>query len=204
MNTSVANLLSISAEPYEPAKFPTDAFGFCKIDLYFLLQFARHIGARKVVEFGYGLSSKIMKEAGLDVTSYSLSRSTAGKKYEVDPAGFVQCNVLDKERTSEILSAWQEADLVVIDCAHTWEMAKHYSEEFLNRSKKPVVIHDMTGPGKPNSYREQDYLDKFVIGKTYSVFAYTDLKKPQHKQIQAKLGNYPTKRTATLFLLPKD
>ena len=186
------NLLSLCIDEFDENEFPSDILAFCKFDLYILFQFIKLLGVKKITEFGYGLSSKIMSEVGLDVTSFSLGISDAGVKSKVNKTKFIQCNLYDKSFRKQILQSCMQADLIVIDCEHSYEMAEYYSEQFLNKCLKPVFIHDMTGPYRGNIENEQGYIEKYLIKNTNDVFAYTDIQ--NYSDIFEKIGKFKTKR----------
>ncbi len=203
MSKSLNNIKKICKDEFVKDDFPPDGRGICKIDMFIILQFAKYLGAKTVTEFGYGVSTRTMRKAGLSVTSFSLNVSDGGKKEEVDPEDYIKCNLFDENWRDRILAQCRASDLIVIDCLHTYAMAKYYSENFLNVCLKPAVIHDMTRPDRRNSYKEQDYIDRYLLGNTYEVFAYTDLNGVEKKMLKKILGPFPDARMAGLLVLPR-
>jgi hypothetical protein len=201
----MSKLLEICKDTFDPTTMPPDKIGICNVDMYLIIQWAKSMGVKKITEFGYGISSSLLDEAGFDRTSFSLDVSGGGKKHGVDKGKFVQCDLFDEAFSDQILESCKQSDLILVDCLHTWKMAKCYCENFLVPAKKPVAIHDMTGPHRKNIFKEQDYLDQHVIGKTFDVFAYTDLPGPALKALKKRLGvKFNHKRMSTLMLIAKE
>jgi hypothetical protein len=73
------------------------------------------------------------------------------------------------ESTTAINESISDSDLLFIDSAHNYEMAKFQAENILEANKeKNIIIHDWFDNNEV-SYTEQQYWLENIIGKQYEV-----------------------------------
>jgi hypothetical protein len=148
--------------------------GLCGVDSLILVSWLKSIGAKKVVEFGCGTTTKRMTVAGFEVTSFSKGLpGNLGKESNIE---FIKCNLFSIDK-NVVLAHINDADAIVIDCEHSWAFPKYYHENFLNKTDRPIWIHDVFNYRTLNAYRygEAKYLYEEVFNKTHEIFAMTDI-----------------------------
>jgi len=141
----------------------------CPADLLILTRLIDQIGAKKVIEFGCGVTTQEMTAKGVGLTTFSLEVS-----HPIKPDGieFVKCNLKDPDVIERVRNELEDTDLLVIDAEHTYAFAKMYHENYIRFYDGPIWIHDyfeksLTG--------EQKYLDQHVIGRTHKKILMMDL-----------------------------
>ena len=159
--------------------------GLCGIDTLVLINWLKLIGAKKVVEFGCGTTSIRMKNAGINVKSFSIGYPVHGPQSGIE---FIKCDLLTMDKDT-ILSSINSADAIVIDCLHEFDFAKYYHENFLTKTDRPVWIHDVYNYETWGEYKygEAEYLYKHVFNKTHEIFTMTDI--PLEKQKLKEIFN---------------
>jgi len=167
----LSNLLEVVGDKWVAPR--TIADSICPFDLFFLAQLARHQGAQNITELGCGATTVELSRLGYNLTTFSLEVSKAARKAEIR-ASFIKCNVMDRGFLSQIIDSVKQSQLLVIDCLHTKEMARYYSENILPHADCLVWIHDYWYTTGYIPYGEQRYLDRNVIGKSHKVWTMTD------------------------------
>jgi hypothetical protein len=166
----LGNLLSIMDTPYSPEVFPK-VKGITPFDLYSLERFCVRHKAKVVTEFGVGSTTKFLRSQGIEVRSFSI-----GLPGDIEEnIEYVRCDLMDPLFLGEILQSCLTSDLVLIDCLHSYNMAKYYCEEILRFTKLPLFIHDWWNPARGIVYGEQAYLWDHFVDTTHKIFSFTDL-----------------------------
>lgn len=189
----------------------------CSFDLFFLTQLAKFwcIEDKKITEFGCGATTEELCRLGFDVECFSLDVSEPVKRMKIEPK-FNKCNIMDPGWLDVIQDSVKNCELLVIDALHSWEFARYYSENFLPLTKGLVWIHDyFSHESQRTPLSEQDYLDKFVVGKTHDVLAMTDTSLEVLKRVSKYIGFDITKEKyqrhkcvfpnlCSIVLIPKE
>lgn len=168
------NILDVIGDEWIEPKSVT--IGICSFDLFFLAKLAEYVNAKNITEFGCGATTIELCRFGFNVTAFSLDISPPIKAENID-IDFVQCDVMDEDYLEQIIESVKQSQLLVIDCCHSAEMAKYYSTNILPYANCLVWIHDYFNEPKSKyvPHREQKYLDREVIDKSYRRWALTDL-----------------------------
>lgn len=186
------NILEVVGSGWVPPA--TSAKSICSFDLFFLTQLAKHVGAKKITELGCGATTAELCKKGYEVTAFSMDISPAAKKENIE-VDFVKCNVLNKEFLPQIIESVKESQLLVIDCLHTAEMARYYSQNILPHANCLVWIHDYWHVKDGYTpYGEQRFLDRNVVGKSHDIWAFTDMPMKHVKEISEQIGHDITKQ----------
>jgi hypothetical protein len=177
MKKLLLELLTPWEEPVNSAR------SICPADLLLLTRLIESRGIKNVVEFGCGVTTKEMRLKGTNLITYSLDLSNPAKQQ--GPIDFINRDLSDPKSINEIKESLSLAELLVIDADHSFEFAKFYVENYFGDFDGLIWIHDYFSAPLCG---EQDYLDKFVIGKTHKIHVMSDLPDNELREISESIG----------------
>lgn len=149
------------------------------IQCFIKLLFSKLNKKINIVELGCGSSTRLFSNDihVKELFTYSLEDMMNNKTVN-NNIKFIKCDIL--ENKDIILQNCLTADLLFIDCNHSYNFAKFYCEHILRHIKIPIIIHDFL-PVTENKYfkktwGEQYYLlHEFLSKQYYKLYAYTAL-----------------------------
>lgn len=148
----------------------------------------------KIVEFGCGLSTKVMKSLEYcDVTSFALENLLN------DDTDFIKCDI--RNNIDNIKKEMSNCDVIFIDADHSYNFAKFYCDTFLSNYKLPVIMHDFLKIDLQYTYGEHCYIVKeYLNKKIHKLYLFTSI--AEEKIENKDIVNLKTKANKEEFVKP--